>query len=536
MSSATSLSSRHYNGATSTPRHLVALFLSLSFFPISFLLALFYWLADQVRRIATLGNLKRPLKPRVLITGEDHVTTINFARLASSAGYEVHVADWEPIPFTNPLRHSNAVSHFHVLPFSRSSTSIGAIAARVYPFKRPQSAQSLPEVILRLIRTQNIEIWIPCEAENVSNSSILTAKEVVRRQKICHVLGPSLEITRLSKDGSAFVEYVKRIDSNIQCPRDTTVTSRAMIHKILANASEGQKFQLEKTLVSRNFRDSDSSSGFSGTTLDEVEEIVPLTKEYITLPLPSSNGTYDTVASMLISQDQPWTMQEMYTCKKIEVSCLVVNCKVRAIIGRVSMEQQASTTNVETLDPEEHKEHIDPTSPIGVSLLEFATQFAAGLPDNASLHLKLYFVLSEKSTSTGVFQKIHSTGCDFKASPLLAQITRQSLYLARGVQTENKLLLLDGSAEGSSLPSTSNIHVMARDLFSLPKSVLQLVVEPIRQVLFLHGSLAEVGKGCGILMEEIVKCQEEIFDVRDPTPWVWNWLVDVPLRQVLSNF
>jgi hypothetical protein len=529
---AKSITIRSKDGHTAS--HLLILSTSFFLFPFGLFLAivsLFISRIQTLRKHLVYRPFERAARPKVLISSNDDITTLSFARLAHAGGYDVFVVDQNRFPVIGPVRWSRVVKKAISVPSDGPPTRLGALLARV---SRKQMArpQSLPEAILRLIQREKIELWIPCES--VDNSRIYAqAKEVVKRQRTCHVFGTTPETVKLANDYSTFSQYVANFYSSIRCPTATVVASRASIHQILSDALEGQKFLLNRNANRRGSRDSSfSSSGYSGTTLDDLEEVTIMQQEYKTLPLASPNETYASVASMAISREQLWTMHEIHTGRKVLVSCLVFKNAVRAFIARSSTEQHTTSSVGESLTSgsQGRMRHLSLASPIRSSLLDFARKFASTLPDNTSTHLNLHFILQEKSTSIGVMQTIFATGCDFRPSPLLAQLTRQSL--TRSPKPSNPFLL-NCNAETVMLPSSDLMDAQG-ELYSLPKAVVDSLLSPLQNFLLWRGSLSDLAKGCALLAEGLVNGQEELFDKSDPLPWVWSWFVVAPVRKILG--
>jgi hypothetical protein len=491
------------------------------------------WSNSILHALPFLRSKPKDLKRRILITSDDETTTFAFARLAHSAGHDVFVVDKEQLFLQNPLRYSNAVSKFIGIQgprpsFSRFEAETAKLLSLI-PFltvsvtRRDINSKTLPHVVFRLIRDENISLWIPCESRDDSRP-IFLAKGQVRAQTTCSIFSPTLDVTKLSNDYRAFSQHVAQLGTIIECPQTTTVTSRTSIHNILADAPKGQKFKLEKEVNRRH-------SGYSGTTLDgEDQRPIESGDDSRIVPRGSPNDTYSFVATLPVSRDEPWNMTEQLDGFPLTVSALVMNSGARAFIARVSSERETTWIGREnSFSDAANWDFVDPHSAMGENLLEFTRGFAAHLPGHTNTHLNLHFILSEIATPTGVAQKIHAMTCDFKASPLLAQ-------LVHAAKPANISRLFSGETETMLFPKANQLGERQTGIYSFPAALLDLAIIPVLKCILLRASLTEVLKSLAMFLDRVAYWQEEVFDRSDPWPWIWRWFVEVPVMTIIGWF
>jgi hypothetical protein len=518
--------------------HLALLIISSCLLPLSIAVAGSFYLVLLVNSIFhALPIISRKAidpKERILITGDDQATTLAFARLANHADSKVFVVDNELFPLLNCLRYSNSVSNFiATLPYPFLPKLQGYIARllSLLPFLRVSvparqefASRKFPEIVLSQVLNEKITLWIPCEAPGDDARYTSRAKDNVKSQTTCNIFGPTTNTLRLSKDFRAFSEHVMQLETRIQCAKNVTVTSRVEIHDVLADAVKGRQFRLEKAENRRH-------SGYSGTTLDEADEhtLIEPGQDYRILPLGDSSETYNSVAMIHIAKDQPWNVYEQINGSPIVASALVVNNSIRAFVACVSSETRTTFAGEELQASESGAwDLLDSHSVVASNLLEFTANFAEKLPEHTSTNLNLHFILSASGTPTGIVQYIYATGCDFKASPLLAQ-------LAHGSRPAIKPSFFTNKVDTTLFPKANQLGERQTGVYSFPVVLLDMVVMPALNCLLLRTSFAEVLKGLATLLDRVAYWQEELLDKKDPWPWVWHWFVEEPCGILLGE-
>jgi hypothetical protein len=532
-----SIARRNDGGLTRHP--LALLIISSCLFPLSIAIVVgFYFVLFAKSLLHALPFFSRTTidpKERILITSDDQATALAFARLADNADSEVFVIDNELFPLLNCLRYSNAVSKFTAIlpyPFSPRLQAYKARLRSVLPFlpvpvpaRHESVSKSFPEMVLRLVRNENITLWIPCEAPRDDVRYTSRAKENVKSQTTCNIFGPTADTLRLSKDYKVFTQHVMQLETNIQCAKTVTVTSRVEIHDVLADAAKGHQFRLEKVENRRH-------SGYSGTTLDDADEhtLAEPGQDCRILPLADSSETYNSVAMIHIAKDQPWNVYEQINGSPLVASTIVVNNRIRAFVACVSSETRTASAGEELPTSEsEAWDLLDSHSVVASNLFEFAASFAANLPEHTSTHLNLHFMLSASGTPTGIVQYIHATGCDFKVSPLLAQ-------LALGTRPAIKSGFFMSKMGTTLFPKANQLGERQTGVYSFPVVLFDMVVKPVLDCLLLRASFADVLKGLATLLDRVAYWQEELLDRKDSWPWVWHWFVEAPCGILLGEF
>jgi hypothetical protein len=500
-------------------------------------------------------------KKRILITGDNTSSILGMSRALRSAGHNVYVVDYERVPFINPLRSSNAITKFVGLSIGGVAPNITTMKTRLFHLgslihvsldvsqKRPSA--NLPGTILQLIESEKIELWIPCDVKGLQ--PVLQAKDVVLKHSACQIYGPDPEAARISQDQRRFNRHVERIGLDILFPSAMIVKSRAEIHHHLSGAPKGQKYLLERKasplktpfLPVTEKVELDSDMNIHRKSKEPV--VSHFGQEYGLLPLTSSNETYSSVAALTISQEQPWTMHAIIEGKDTSVSALVVNNSICAFMARTSSQfrtfssakkcktssgqvyMQNGTTNWQQ---HEAAQTLDSNSAIAQTLFDFTQKFAYQLPQHINAQLNLHFIVAESSTSNGAVQKFWATGCDFGISPLLIQ---QALNFGQ-LESIGAAYSCASTGEPILLPvrPTTGDNFNSFATYSLPLAAYLNIWSPIWDVLSFRAPLGAVTAGFARFVGQVAFGQEELFNGKDPLPWIWTWFVQFPIEGSLE--
>lgn len=491
---------------------------------------------------------------RILVTGNTTACILAMARALQAAGHQVYVVDNERAPFSSPLRTSNAVAKFVGIPTGGSASSVTAIQIRFFHFgsivnssfdiSQKQPLATLLATILQLIETQKMDLWIPIQENGLQ--TVLQTKKIVTKRSSCQIYGPDSEVTRLSQDRGLFSEHVERLEHDIRYPSPVTIRSRTELHRILSRNLAGQKYILEKTALQIKLPPLPPAPRKIEADLNsrvyETPKDVPVDQRHI-LPQSSLNETYSLVAGLMISREQPWSMHRLVEGRPVYVSALVINNTVSTFTASISPQATAFSSvdlskngtgllqawrNRQSWQRPDRARLLDPKSTTAQMLLDFTEKFSHQLPTSTNAQLNLRFILTECATSGGVVQRIWATGCDFEISPLLIQ---QALICGQ--------LSSVGAAYGCALnggptllPATSTIFE-DRDtlaIYSLPVTAYQNLFLPIVTVILVQAPLEAILTGLAVFVSHIAFGREELFDGKDPLPWVWRWLVQLPLE------
>lgn len=491
-----------------------------------------------------------PGRKRILVTGGNTASILGMARALEAAGHEVYVIDHERAPYSSPLRSSNAIAKFVGLPAGRLGSSLAVIKTRFFhlgsiinvsfDISQKQPLTNLLATILQLIETEKIKLWISIQEDGLQ--TVLQTKEIVTKHSSCQIYGPDSEVTRLSKDQDQFSLHVERLEHDIQCPSRVMVRSRAEIHRILLSIKRtDQKYILEKKNSPLKLPLLPPAPGKIELVPNSTAYERPTDQRY-TLPQSSLNETYSSVAALTISREQPWLMHQLVEGRPVNVSALVINNTVSTFTASMSTQTIAFSSiqmskgsrglapawrNREIWQHSDNTRPLDPKSATAQMLLDFTERFCRQLPTSTNAQLNLRFILAESATSGGIVQKFWATGCDFEISPLLIQqalTSGQLKFVGAGYGCA-----LNG---GPTLLSASSMFE-DRDIlatYSLPAAVYQNLFLPIITVMLFQAWPTAILTGVAVFLNQIAFGREELFDGKDPFPWVWQWFVQLPFE------
>lgn len=495
-----------------------------------------------------------PGRKRILVTGGNTSSILGMSRALEAAGHDVYVIDYERAPFSSPLRSSNAIARFVRLPASNLGSSVTAIKTRFFhlgsiinisfDISKKQPLTNLLATILQLIETQKIELWIPIERNGLQ--TVLQTKEIVTKHSSCQIYGPDFEVTRLSQEHDRFSQHVERLEQNIRYPSAVMVRSRAEVHRLLSRNLTGQKYLLEKKNSPLKLPLLPPEPGKIEPDLNsrvyKTPKDLPVDQR-CTLPKSSLNETYSSVAALTISRDQPWLMHQVVVGRPVNVSALVINNSISTFTASISPQTIAFSSihtsknsrglthalrNGENWQQFDNIRLLDPKSATAQMLLEFTEKFCRQLSTSTNAQLNLRFILTEFAASGGVVQRIWATGCDFEISPLLIQQALASDQLESVGAAYG--CALNG---GPTLLSPSSTIFEDRDTlttYSLPTAAYQNLFLPIMTVMLFQASPKAILTGLVVFLNQTIFGREELFDGKDPLPWVWRWLVQFPFE------
>ncbi|KAF2137944.1 uncharacterized protein K452DRAFT_301660 [Aplosporella prunicola CBS 121167] len=347
-------------------------------------------------------------------------TALGLARVLYTAGHKVIVASPEPVAYTSPLRLSRAVSKFRRLDTPG-------------PERRPNDEL---RIVLSLILHERPTLWIPVEARDAALlKETLDAEAARPRPRVrCAVLAPDRSVARLMRDEAAFADFVASLGTEARAPDAYVVRSRNEVHRILSGGAWKQQFaavrlEPESTAatVARNgllpFPDqSEDSEG------DEARD------EVVWLPRPSMNETYEQVASLSISREQPWRLRQAVDGERYTAHALVLRGAVATfVVSRPPDDgpQTPSSARASTPAGSASSAAILPSaSPLHSSLLAFTRASAAALPTAPSTHLSLNFAVATAPASTGTTTRFRPLACAAVPPPCFPRDSAAAARLA----------------------------------------------------------------------------------------------------------
>jgi hypothetical protein len=537
--------------SSSSPSHhshswlTIALLVSLA--PVSILLGILISLSDAVSRV--LGHrgslLPRPIynrrqpnsvsrqtpsssqnntsgrKRALLITGSGPLA-LAFARLFSERGWSVVVCDGERIPYFNRTRYSSAVKEFVPLR--------GYFFQRLLGWRRGIGAGgNLPGGLVRLVKNRNISFWLPLES-SLGAQDYADAKALVLSGTQCKVLGASDDIASLANDRNDFEHAVKSTAGAIQTPKSISINTRGEIHRLLGGVLGSRRYLLSRlpilneqnglSLNEIRWRD----SGFSEPPYSDSEDKDSTPEGLETsyeLPLSTLDKTYDLLASISVSSKRPWSVTEILKGKPCQSNCLVIGGELRAFAGFrssgfVSYPRTAAYVREPILIP------IDQNSPLYNSMRSFTKSFISTLPEGISTPLNLNFLLEEKQLPFGAAEHLWVLSCSFYFSTSILPFDNAISATVNGIV---------GVSGNDNLEITASDP--SRGVYSLPPHIIQHLIVPILRFLTFQSSLTTLLKSFHELSTHFLFWREELFDWKDPAPFLWFWIIEQPVYTTL---
>lgn len=515
-------------------------------------------------------------KRKVLITGSSSAS-IALARTLRALGNDVIGADYHRFPFISTARFSNAYRSFHNLykegkwqPPKRKMVLEGfgvRIEVTVSPprFWHTRPSFGFKQDIIVLIEREKPDLWIPCpSSHNIGAEEVAKATEAVRRRALCKVLQAEEDTAEMLTDESAFGEYVEQLETGIKVPEFKIVTSRDEVHKLLA-AYPDLSWELEYSPQS-------PTSG-SETAKEEEEEIElndekskrrwtwpvppkssvnetylknlpspPATK--LVVPLRSKNATYHTIAGMTISPEHLWTMREKISGQAITLHLLIVRNRLRAMEACVLRGGDNSGLQEAELVPS--------TSLLHKPLSHFAEAFTASLPDDTSSFLSVDVIVSATATTMGVINTIFPTSCSVgvhATTPLLMagsleqreKIARAIMDMATPTSPKKSGKRKSVESNGSTLtpvksPPEMTTSTRVLGTYSCYPALLHLVVVPFFSLFTRTCTLQHFLQSTLTFCEKCLLWQDDLYSIRDPWPFWWEWNIKVPFLYLADRF
>ena len=521
--------------------------------PVSVILGVLITIANAVSRVlghrgsllprpSRLGRKQKLLlqsRRRVLVTGSGPLA-LALARALRRNGNYVVVTDAETVPFLNRLRYSRVVGEF--VPFEKFSLGKWI---RWNPNSSPKF--DLAQHLLRLIRVKKIDTWVILDS-SLDQQSLLEARDVIVSETDCVPFYPPKDVAVLSTDFDEFIRKMTATPVAIKPPMAVHVNTRGEIHKILGGVVGPHRYLLNTATVSkengiqsnhrRRWRDSGFSEPDSLALMDEANDNSPRSSDeempYV-LPLESMDTTYDFLTGLDISPKHPWLVSEILQGRHYYANCLISGGELKAFTVFMS----SSIATYPTEDTETDPQHVasfqpsdlvpvDAHSAIHLSIRSFTKSFIESLPLSTSSPLNFKFLLEEKSVEYGSASRLWCLSCNFDFPKAL-------LPWDIAIKNYADSISPSGYPRTKETPLELNNDPIPR-IYSLPVDVLQLLIIPTLQLLVLHSSVTQILRSFNEFFTHLLCWKEELFDMRDPAPWLWFWIVEQPVHAVLRLF
>ncbi|EMF08930.1 uncharacterized protein SEPMUDRAFT_52401 [Sphaerulina musiva SO2202] len=336
-------------------QNIFLILLSLAFLPLDLTIL---FLSYAIRYFFYSGNKPGVLasgeaKKTILVTGVGMTKGLALARAFYQAGHRVIGADFEPGFACG--RFSTALSGFYTLrkPTTSSSSSGSSSSSKLY-------VQDLINVIVR----EHVDLWVSCSgvASAVEDGE---AKEMIEQQTNCKAVQFNVRITQMLHEKHTFVEHTKQIGLHV--PETHTITSREQVEHALQQAAPGRKYIL-KTI------------GMNDAARGEILSTL--------LPKETPHATKKYLATLHISPQSPWILQQFILGQEFCTHALVIRGKVCAFVACPSAELLM------------HYRALPADSALSQAMLQFTRTYAAAEGETFTGHLSFDFLVEGDDTDT----------------------------------------------------------------------------------------------------------------------------------------
>ncbi|KAL9528229.1 hypothetical protein SMMN14_08234 [Sphaerulina musiva] len=348
-------------------QNIFLILLSLAFLPLdltilflSYAIRYFFYsgnkpgvLASGVQQ-ASKDEQQEP-KKTILVTGVGMTKGLALARAFYQAGHRVIGADFEPGFACG--RFSTALSGFYTLRKPTTSSSSSGSSSKSY-------VQDLINVIVR----EHVDLWVSCSgvASAVEDGE---AKEMIEQQTNCKAVQFNVRVTQMLHEKHTFVEHTKQIGLHV--PETHTITSREQVEHALQQAAPGRKYIL-KTI------------GMNDAARGEILSTL--------LPKETPHATKKYLATLHISPQSPWILQQFILGQEFCTHALVIRGQVRAFVACPSAELLM------------HYRALPADSALSQAMLQFTRTYAAAEGETFTGHLSFDFLVEGDDMDTTTTQ------------------------------------------------------------------------------------------------------------------------------------
>ena len=303
---------------------------------------------------------------------------LTLTRCFHLAGHRVVGADTQRFP---NARVSRGIKAFYILPPPDEINGNAAYISR----------------LLQIIAREGIDLWVPCSGVS-SEIDDGAARDVIIRRTSCKVIQLGASLTSAMHEKDSFIQKCKELGLDSAVPETYNVTSRDSIHRVLHSSSSSQ-------LPPSTPPSSKSKGMTTASPSASSPQLRRKRKHYILkptgvddasrsnltlLPRRTPSATYDHVAALQISRQQPFILQQFVPGKEYCTHALVVRGEVKAFTACESSAMLMHYTPLPTSDP------------LGKAMEQFTKTFAARLQEQerasnreVTAHLSFDFLASE---------------------------------------------------------------------------------------------------------------------------------------------
>ena len=396
------------------------------------------------------------------------------ARTFYKAGHHVIGADFELYGVPVCGRFSKALRKFYALP---------------KPNETDGSTYYIQD-LLKVIQREKVDMWVSCSgvASAVEDGQ---AKEILERHSDCKCIQFDVPTTQTLHEKHSFIERASQL--GLPTPETHNVTSRGAIHKVLHGSPKTKKSYIMKSVGM-----DDANRG-----------------DMTILPRRTVSETYQHIASIPISDNKPWVLQQYIRGKEYCTHALVINGEVKAFVACPSLELLM------------HYEALPSDSALSRAMLRFTQEFASRSGGGMTGHLSFDFLIEESVSERGAGMALLPIECNPRAHTAVTLFTGQEQEMANAY-----LSVLNTKLNGHTNGDGQDVAVVfpkdAAKYYWVGNDLVTLVLHPLLQVLLYKMSLVECLLGARTFLEHLLFWKDGTYEVWDPLPWWWLYHIYWP--------
>ncbi|KAF2015884.1 hypothetical protein BU24DRAFT_441362 [Aaosphaeria arxii CBS 175.79] len=453
------------------PKNVLLIWLSLICLPFSTILIIVGSFLSKVFGGSRRSPEYEAYSPKtILVTGVSMTKGLTIARtLYRNTPHRIIGADIEPVRFAySPGRFSKSIEKFYRLDV-------------------PDGDDTDPYVdsLLSVIHRENVDLWISC-------SSVVAAVEdgeVVRLAE--KEMGPSFKAVQFREDSvemlhakDAFIDYLKSLD--LPVPESHRCTSAAQVQGILAEANQEQYGVIRRCEKKRFI--------LKPIGMDDLARNSMMTQ----LPLESYQATTKHLASLSVSKENPYILQQFIKGKEYCTHALVVRGRVKLFVACPSSELLM------------HYSALSPASKLSRAMLLFTERVAKDGGEDFTGHLSFDFL-------------IDGEGDEFRLWPIECNPrahTAVVLFENASEMAASYLSVFDRSIE----PKTANSNpVVPRqppyNYYWIGHDLVTLLIVPLLEFVTGYRSFLSVLRKCASFWFHFFFWKDGTFVAWDPLPF-----------------
>lgn len=436
-----------------------------------------------------IGSSGKSPARKILVTGVGMTKGLTLARLFHRAGHRVIGADFSP------------------LACGSRSTALSAY----YTLQRPGVPGNDDQVlcyldsVLQIIRAEDVHLWISCSGVGSALEDGMVM-EAVEARTGCRAVQFDVERTKLLHEKGSFMDHTRSL--GLRVPESYLVRSEEEMVSALQKAAglslgygvKGCKGRFIVKSVGTN----DKSRG-----------------ELLLLPLQTEEQTRSHIArlaSLGISKEEPWLLQEFIDGPEYCTHSLVVRGGVKAFVACPSSELLM------------HYEALSPQSALSQAMLNFTREQAASFGHDFTGHLSFDFLVrgcASEATSPNQLE-LFAIECNPRAHTAVA------LFANTPSLVDQYLSVLDDAPPGQALDESANGHSEVlvphepEKYYWIGHDLVALVLLPTFQLLLSRISLATYTESVRHFAVHATSWKDGTFELWDPLPWWWLYHVYWP--------